>query len=43
MAGRDEATAERDVPIYQVDAVVRRSMALQATREALESARGKGA
>jgi NADH-quinone oxidoreductase subunit G len=38
-----EATAERDVPIYQVDAVVRRSMALQATREALESARGKGA
>jgi NADH-quinone oxidoreductase subunit G len=29
--------AERDIPIYQVDAVVRRSSALQATREAREA------
>jgi NADH-quinone oxidoreductase subunit G len=38
-----EGTADRDVPIYQVDAVVRRSNALQSTREALESAKGQGA
>jgi NADH-quinone oxidoreductase subunit G len=29
---------ERDVPIYQVDALVRRSSALQATHDALETA-----
>ena len=33
--------AERDVPIYQVDAVVRRSSALQNTREAREAAEGR--
>ena len=30
------AAVERDIPIYQVDALVRRSSALQATREARE-------
>jgi NADH-quinone oxidoreductase subunit G len=34
---------ERDVPIYQVDAVVRRSSALQNTREARETSRGREA
>jgi NADH-quinone oxidoreductase subunit G len=33
--------AERDVPIYQVDAVVRRSSALQNTLEAREAAEGR--
>jgi NADH-quinone oxidoreductase subunit G len=37
------AAAESDVPIYQVDAIVRRSGALQNTREGREAARGKGA
>jgi NADH-quinone oxidoreductase subunit G len=37
------AAPERDVPIYQVDAVVRRSSALQNTREGREALRGKGA
>ena len=35
--------AERDVPIYQVDAIVRRSSALQNTREGRASVRGQGA
>ena len=34
---------ERDVPIYQVDAIVRRSSALQNTREGRATARGQGA
>jgi NADH-quinone oxidoreductase subunit G len=34
---------ERDVPIYQVDSVVRRSSALQNTREGRETPRGSGA
>ncbi|MGH8185770.1 MAG: molybdopterin-dependent oxidoreductase, partial [Steroidobacteraceae bacterium] len=33
--------AERDVALYQVDPIVRRSSALQATREALEAAKGR--
>jgi NADH-quinone oxidoreductase subunit G len=37
------APSDRDVPIYQVDAVVRRSSALQNTREARESSRGRDA
>jgi NADH-quinone oxidoreductase subunit G len=34
------AVVERDVPIYQVDAMVRRSTALQNTREGRETPRG---
>ena len=34
--GAGEARVERDVPIYQVDAIVRRSMSLQNTRAGLE-------
>jgi NADH-quinone oxidoreductase subunit G len=34
---------DRDVPIYQVDAVVRRSSALQNTREGRETLRGQSA
>ncbi|MGH8174640.1 MAG: NADH-quinone oxidoreductase subunit NuoG [Steroidobacter sp.] len=37
------STAERDVAIYQVDAIVRRSSALQSTREARDLLRGRGA
>jgi NADH-quinone oxidoreductase subunit G len=37
------AGAERDVPIYQVDAIVRRSNALQNTREGKAAVRGQGA
>lgn len=37
------APGERDVPIYQVDAVVRRSSALQNTREARATTRGQSA
>ncbi len=37
------ATAESDVPIYQVDAIVRRSSALQNTRDGREAPRGRGA
>jgi NADH-quinone oxidoreductase subunit G len=36
-----EPAAERDVPIYQVDAIVRRAIALQNTRDALEAAQGR--
>jgi NADH-quinone oxidoreductase subunit G len=35
------AAIDRDIAIYQVDAVVRRSSALQNTREGLETARGQ--
>jgi NADH-quinone oxidoreductase subunit G len=35
------APVVRDVPIYQVDAMVRRSSALQNTREGRETARGQ--
>jgi NADH-quinone oxidoreductase subunit G len=35
------AAAERDVPIYSVDAMVRRSSALQATSEARSTSRGR--
>lgn len=38
-----EAPVVRDVPIYQVDAMVRRSSALQNTREGRETVRGQGA
>jgi hypothetical protein len=38
-AGGGDAT--RDVPIYSVDALVRRSSALQATDEALTGSRGR--
>jgi NADH-quinone oxidoreductase subunit G len=37
------AGAERDVPIYQIDAIVRRSSALQNTREGKAALRGQGA
>lgn len=37
------APVVRDVPIYQVDAMVRRSSALQNTREGRETVRGQGA
>ncbi|WP_116812824.1 NADH-quinone oxidoreductase subunit NuoG [Steroidobacter cummioxidans] len=37
------APAVRDVPIYQVDAMVRRSSALQNTREGRETVRGQNA
>ncbi|WP_129778983.1 NADH-quinone oxidoreductase subunit NuoG [Peristeroidobacter soli] len=37
------ATVVRDVPIYQVDAMVRRSAALQNTREGRETVRGQNA
>ncbi|HEX7011289.1 MAG TPA: NADH-quinone oxidoreductase subunit NuoG [Steroidobacteraceae bacterium] len=36
------AVGERDVPIYQIDAIVRRSSALQATREARAAVEGLG-
>jgi NADH-quinone oxidoreductase subunit G len=38
-----DAPVVRDVPIYQVDAMVRRSSALQNTREGRETVRGQGA
>ncbi|HEX2494854.1 MAG TPA: NADH-quinone oxidoreductase subunit NuoG [Steroidobacter sp.] len=37
------SAGERDVPIYQVDAIVRRSSALQNTREGRTAIRGQGA
>ena len=39
LAGTDNAS--RDVPIYAVDALVRRSSALQATSEAHRTSRGR--
>jgi len=38
-----QVTGNRDVPIYQVDAIVRRATALQLTRDALDSAAGSQA
>jgi len=38
-----QVTGGRDVPIYQVDAIVRRATALQLTRDALDSAAGSQA
>jgi NADH-quinone oxidoreductase subunit G len=35
------AAIERDVPIYQIDAIVRRAMSLQNTRAGIEGARGQ--
>jgi NADH-quinone oxidoreductase subunit G len=37
------AAAERDVPLYSVDATVRRSSALQATSEARGTSKGRSA
>jgi hypothetical protein len=40
-AAAGEGSASRDVPIYSVDATVRRSSALQATSEARVTQRGR--
>jgi NADH-quinone oxidoreductase subunit G len=37
----NESPSERDVPIYQVDAIVRRAIALQSTRAGIEGRRGQ--
>jgi NADH-quinone oxidoreductase subunit G len=37
----NESPTERDVPIYQVDAIVRRALALQNTRAGIEGRRGQ--
>jgi NADH-quinone oxidoreductase subunit G len=42
-SGVSSVAIDRDVPIYQVDALVRRSSALQDTREGRETLRGQGA
>jgi NADH-quinone oxidoreductase subunit G len=42
-SGVSSVAIDRDVPIYQVDALVRRSSALQSTREGRETLRGQGA
>jgi NADH-quinone oxidoreductase subunit G len=41
-AAAGKGDASRDVPIYSVDAMVRRSSALQATGEGLAGSRGRG-